>query len=156
MFNKLRSREMSLVLPTHISNSYFLFLCIFKPNLIIIIQLTIRQHWSRQWLDATQVISHYLNQLWHNFRKYMCVNRPPKVTVVGLDLFFLRPSNCDLPTDSCNAYLKVLQCEFEACHALCDGLYNCLLKSKLYAMCLIFLYELDPYICHTATRNPFY
>ena len=39
-------------------------------------QLTIFQHWFRQWLGADQGTSHYLNQWWPTLVTHICVSRP--------------------------------------------------------------------------------
>ena len=38
----------------------------FHWSLLLSVQLTISQHWFRQWLGADQATSHYLNQWWWN------------------------------------------------------------------------------------------
>ena len=40
---------------------------IFHWNLFPVVQLTIFQHWFRQWLGAVQATSHYLNQWWLDY-----------------------------------------------------------------------------------------
>ena len=39
----------------------------FHWNLFLWVQLTIFQHWFRQWLGADQATSHYLNQWWLDY-----------------------------------------------------------------------------------------
>ena len=40
----------------------------FHWSLLLRFQLTIFQHWFREWLRTDQVISHYLNQWWLDYR----------------------------------------------------------------------------------------
>ena len=53
----------------------FLFLSKFHRSLFLRNQLTIFQHWFRQWLGAGQVTSHYLNQCWPNLLTHICDTR---------------------------------------------------------------------------------
>ena len=53
----------------------FIFWFEFHWCLFIRVQLTISQHWFRQWLDAEQVTSHYLNQCWPSSLTYICGTR---------------------------------------------------------------------------------
>ena len=41
----------------------------FHWKLFLWVQLTIFQHWFRQWLGADQATSHYLNQWWLDYRR---------------------------------------------------------------------------------------
>ena len=41
----------------------------FHWSLFVRVQLTIFQHWFRQWLGADQVTRHYLNQWWLDYRR---------------------------------------------------------------------------------------
>ena len=41
----------------------------FHWSLFLRVQLTIFQHWFRQWLGAVQATSHYLNQWWLDYRR---------------------------------------------------------------------------------------
>ena len=45
------------------SNKMFVFLFQFHWSLFLITQLTVNQHWFRQWLVTCSAPSHYLNQL---------------------------------------------------------------------------------------------
>ena len=47
----------------------------FHWNLFLGVQLTINQHWFRQWLDAKQATSHYLNQCWPSSLTHICSTR---------------------------------------------------------------------------------
>ena len=51
------------------------FWLIFHWSLFLRVQLTIIQHWFRQWLGTNQATSHYLNQWWLDYR-LICVARP--------------------------------------------------------------------------------
>ena len=48
----------------------------FHWSLFLRVQLTIFQHWFRQWLGAEQATSHYLNQWWPSSTTHICVTRP--------------------------------------------------------------------------------
>ena len=52
------------------------FLFKFYRKLFPSAQLTIIQHWFRQWFGAEQGTSHYLNQWWHWWMMHICVTRP--------------------------------------------------------------------------------
>ena len=41
----------------------------FHWNVLLMVQLTISQHWFRSWLGADQATSHYLNQWWLDYRR---------------------------------------------------------------------------------------
>ena len=45
----------------------------FQWNLFPEVQMTISQHWFRQWLGAEQATSHYLNQCWHTVHRRIYV-----------------------------------------------------------------------------------
>ena len=47
----------------------------FHWNVFPEVQLTISQHWIRQWLDTEQTTSHYLNQCWHSSLTHICGTR---------------------------------------------------------------------------------
>ena len=61
----------------------------FDWSLFLRVQLTISQHWFRQWLGAYQATSHYLNQSGLPYRRVyhcICVTRPQQVIGICLDL----------------------------------------------------------------------
>ena len=45
-------------------------------SLFPMVQLTISQHWFRQWLGASQATSHHLNQWLPSLPTHICVTRP--------------------------------------------------------------------------------
>ena len=47
----------------------------FRRNLFLIAQLTVYQHWFRQWLGAEQATSHYLKWWLHSLLTHICVTR---------------------------------------------------------------------------------
>ena len=47
----------------------------FHWNVFPLVQLTISQHWFRQWLGTEQTTSHYLNQCWHSSLTHICGTR---------------------------------------------------------------------------------
>ena len=53
----------------------------FHWSLFLRFELTIFQHWFRQWLGADQATSHYLNQWWLILLTHICVTRPQWVKV---------------------------------------------------------------------------
>ena len=66
--------EMNNISQTTFSNVFssmkmFKFRLKFKWSLFPTVQLTIFQHWFRQWLGAVQATSHYLNQWWLVYRR---------------------------------------------------------------------------------------
>ena len=66
--------KMTAVSQTTLSNAFswvkmLEFRLRFHWSLFLRVQLTIIQHWFRQWLGAGQVISHYLNQWWLVYRR---------------------------------------------------------------------------------------
>ena len=71
----------------------------FHWSLFLMVQLTIFQHWFRQWLGAGQATSHYLNQWWLIYRRiyaslglnelmrwsqvtYICFNSKPSLVQI--------------------------------------------------------------------------
>ena len=63
--------KMAAIFQTTFSNGFswmkmFEFRLKFHWNLFLRVQLTISQHWFRQWLGDDQATSHYLNQWWWN------------------------------------------------------------------------------------------
>ena len=64
---KWGQNKTSAILQTMFSHSFsclkvVVIWCKFRLNQFPIVQLTIGQHWFRQWLDTEQAINHYLNQ----------------------------------------------------------------------------------------------
>ena len=59
----------------------FKFRLKFHWSLFPRIQLTISQHWFRQWLGAEQATSHYLKQWWPNSMMHICIARPQWVNL---------------------------------------------------------------------------
>ena len=47
----------------------------FHWSLLLKVQLTISQHWFRNWLGAKQATSHYLNQCWPSSLMHICGTR---------------------------------------------------------------------------------
>ena len=65
----------------------------FHWSLFLMVQLTIFQHWSRYWLGADEATSHYLNQLWLDYRRIdACVTRPQWVNAYTLITRFTGPT----------------------------------------------------------------
>ena len=56
----------------------FTFWYKFHRNLALIVPLTIRQYWFRQWLGAEHAASHYLNQWWPISLVHVCKVRSPR------------------------------------------------------------------------------
>ena len=72
--NTLRPRQMAAIFQTTLSNGFswikmYEFRLTFHWNLFLRVELTIFQHWFRQWLGAVQATSHYLNQWWLVYRR---------------------------------------------------------------------------------------
>ena len=66
--------KMDAISQTTFSNAFswmkmFEYRLKFHWNLFIRVQLTIFQHWFRQWLGTVQATSHYLNQWWLVYRR---------------------------------------------------------------------------------------
>ena len=66
--------EMDAITQTTFSSAFFWkktfeFQLKFHWSLFLRVQLTIFQHWFRQWLCADQATSHYLNQWWLIYRR---------------------------------------------------------------------------------------
>ena len=66
--------KMAAIFQTTFSNAFswkkmFEFRLKFHWSLFPGVQLTILQHWLRQWLGADQATSHYLNQCWLDHRR---------------------------------------------------------------------------------------
>ena len=64
--------KMAAIFQTRFSNAFswmkmFEFLLKFHSSLFPRVQLTVFQHWFRQWLGADQATSHYLHQWWLDF-----------------------------------------------------------------------------------------
>ena len=69
----------------------------FHWSLFLRFQLTIFQHWLRLWLGADQATSHYLNQLWLDYRRiYICVSRPEWVKWVCASNWYFVHDNKEL------------------------------------------------------------
>ena len=69
--------EMAVIWKTTFFNAFlsmksFVFWFKFHWSLFLKIELKISLHWSRCWLDAKQVTSHYLNQCWPNSMTHIC------------------------------------------------------------------------------------
>ena len=70
--NTLRPRQNG----RHFPDAIFIWILLnekstFHWSLFLGVQLTIFQHWFRQWLGADQATSHYLHQWWLDYR---CIN----------------------------------------------------------------------------------
>ena len=69
VFNTLRPRQNVRIFQTIFSNAFSWMKMselrlIFHWNLFLRLNLTIFQHWFRQWLGADETSSHYLNKWW--------------------------------------------------------------------------------------------
>ena len=53
-------------------NEKFCILFRISPKLFLRCQLTISQHWFREWLGAEQATNHYLNQCWLSLLMHIC------------------------------------------------------------------------------------
>ena len=78
-FNTLRPRQNGRHFPDDIFKFSWMkmyeFRLTFHRSLFLGVQLTIFQHWFRQWLGADQATSHYLNQWWLDYRhKYVSLD----------------------------------------------------------------------------------
>ena len=58
------------------SMKLFVFWLKFDRSLFLSVQLTINQHWFRQFPGAEEAASHYLNQWWPSWLTHTCVTRP--------------------------------------------------------------------------------
>ena len=73
--------KMADILKTTLSNAFywpkmFQLWLNFHWTMFLKFQLTINQHWFRQWLGAEQATSHYLKQRWPSLLTYICVTLP--------------------------------------------------------------------------------
>ena len=73
--------KMADILKTTLSNAFhwpkmFQLWLNFHWTMFLKFQLTINQHWIRQWLGAEQATSHYLKQRWPSLLTYICVTLP--------------------------------------------------------------------------------
>ena len=80
-FNTLRLRQNGYHLQTTYSDAFSgiercIFVCKFHWSLFLRCQLTLSHHWFRQWLNAKQATSCYLNQWWLSLMMHICVTRP--------------------------------------------------------------------------------
>ena len=69
--------KMTAISQTTFSNKFswmksFVFWLEFHLTLSLRVQLTISEHWFREWLGAEQVTSHYLNQCWSSSPTHTC------------------------------------------------------------------------------------
>ena len=79
--------KIDAILQTTFSNAIswmkiFEFRLKFHWSLFLKVQLTIFQHWFRQWLGAEQATSHYLNQWWPSSTTHICVTQPQWVNIL--------------------------------------------------------------------------
>ena len=73
--------KMAAIFQTTFSNAFswmkiYEFQLMFHWSLFLRVELTIFQHWLRQWLCAHQATCHYLNQWWWSLLTHICVTRP--------------------------------------------------------------------------------
>ena len=73
--------KMAAIFHTTFSNGFswlkmYWFQFKFHWSLFLWVQLTIFQHWFRQWLGADQATNHYLNQWWSRSLTHICVTLP--------------------------------------------------------------------------------
>ena len=61
----------------------FLFQFVFHWCLLLRVQLTLWQHWSRSWLVACPATSHDLNQCWPSSPTHMCGTTGRLVNLIG-------------------------------------------------------------------------
>ena len=81
--------EMAVIWQTTFFNAFlsmksFVFWFKFHWSLFLRIELKISLHWSRWWLHAKQVTSHYLNQCWPNSMMHICYTTGRWVNVCGV------------------------------------------------------------------------
>ena len=72
--------KMAMTSPTIFGNAFswmesFVFRLEFHWSLFLRIQLTISQHYFRQWLGAKQAPNHYLNECWPSSATHICSTR---------------------------------------------------------------------------------
>ena len=80
--------KMAPLSQTAVSNPFscmkhFLFWFKFHRSLFLGVQLTINQHWFRQWLGAKLATSNYLNQCWFSSLTHICSTRGRWVNVIA-------------------------------------------------------------------------
>ena len=61
----------------------------FRWNLFPGLQLTINQHWFRQWVGAEYATSHYLNQCWPSSLTHICGTRGNDLNEYDMESFLV-------------------------------------------------------------------